>query len=326
MAMIGVVVPVYNVEPFLHRCVDSILRQTFSDFELILVDDGSPDRCGEICEEYARKDSRVRVIHQENAGLSAARNAATDLLMAEKTVQWITYIDSDDWVHPQFLECLLNAARDNGVQISVCGLAETAGEDPEVLPEDMQPVIWSAEPFYTERFVNATVACGKLYSCSCIGDTRYPVGKLHEDEFVTYRLLFEQGSLAYISAPLYAYYVNMAGITKKKWHPRRLDAWEAYEQQIAFFTERNLDALVRFRYRTWLDNVMVNYAAAQEAEPTPEILEARKRIRKDARKMLRRMWQRNILEFQYDQDILFLFCPIQTKIYRFLMEKIKKEL
>jgi len=100
MALIGVVVPVYKVEQYLHRCVDSILRQTFSDFELILVDDGSPDRCGEICDEYARQDSRVRVIHQENAGLSAARNTAIDLLLQENRTEWITLIDSDDWVHP----------------------------------------------------------------------------------------------------------------------------------------------------------------------------------------------------------------------------------
>ena len=120
MAEISVIVPVYKVEPYLRRCVDSILAQTFSDIEVILVDDGSPDGCPAICDEYARLDKRVKVIHQKNGGLSAARNAGLDWVFANSDSQWISFVDSDDWVHPQFLEYLYRAIVDYNVKISVC--------------------------------------------------------------------------------------------------------------------------------------------------------------------------------------------------------------
>ena len=198
MPTISVIVPVYKVEPYLNRCVDSVLRQTYRDFELILVDDGSPDRCGEICDEYARQDSRVHVIHKENGGLSDARNAGIDWVEANSDSRWLIFADSDDWVHPELLARLLDAATAFDLKISVCGYQETEGADPAVLPEDMRPCRWTPKQFYMEHFVNATVAWGKLYSRSCFRDIRYPVGKIHEDEFVTYRLLFAQEAIAVV--------------------------------------------------------------------------------------------------------------------------------
>lgn len=179
MPTISVIVPVYKVEPYLNRCVDSILRQTYQDFELILVDDGSPDRCGEICDEYARQDSRIHVIHKENGGLSDARNAGIDWVEANSDSRWLIFADSDDWVHPELLARLLDAATAFDLKISVCGYQETEGADPAVLPEDMRPHRWTPKQFYMEHFVNATVAWGKLYSRSCFRDIRYPVGKIH---------------------------------------------------------------------------------------------------------------------------------------------------
>lgn len=235
MPTISVIVPVYKVEPYLNRCVDSILRQTYQDFELILVDDGSPDRCGEICDEYARQDSRVHVIHKENGGLSDARNAGIDWVEANSDSRWLIFADSDDWVHPELLARLLDAATAFDLKISVCGYQETEGADPAVLPEDMRSHRWTPKQFYMEHFVNATVAWGKLYSRSCLRDIRYPVGKIHEDEFVTYRLLFAQKEIAVVPAPLYAYFINPKGIIRSAWSPKRFHAWEAYDQQLAFF-------------------------------------------------------------------------------------------
>ena len=120
MSIISVIVPVYNVEPYLNRCVDSILEQTFTDFELILVDDGSPDNCPAICDEYARKDSRIHVIHQKNGGLSDARNAGIDWVVANSDSQWISFVDSDDWVHPMYLFTLLSAVKTTNTYVSVC--------------------------------------------------------------------------------------------------------------------------------------------------------------------------------------------------------------
>ena len=117
MATVSIVVPVYKVEKYLKRCVDSILAQTFTDYELILVDDGSPDNCPEICDELAEKHSQIYVIHQKNGGLSAARNSGIEWALKNSESEWITFIDSDDWIHPQYLESMLNANLRNNTQV-----------------------------------------------------------------------------------------------------------------------------------------------------------------------------------------------------------------
>ena len=116
--MISVIVPVYKVEPYLRQCVDSILGQTYRDIEVLLIDDGSPDRCGEICEEYAGKDARVRVFHTENNGLSSARN----LGLREAKGEYIGFVDSDDWIDPDMYEILLRRIEESGTNVSVCGV------------------------------------------------------------------------------------------------------------------------------------------------------------------------------------------------------------
>ena len=110
---VSIIVPIYNVEKYIHKCIDSILSQTFTDFELILVDDGSPDKCGEICEQYALKDNRIKVVHKENGGLSDARNAGIDVASGK----YIYFIDSDDWISPNSIISLLNFAEDNQCEI-----------------------------------------------------------------------------------------------------------------------------------------------------------------------------------------------------------------
>lgn len=130
MSLISVIVPVYKVEKYLPRCIDSILAQTFQNFEVILIDDGSPDHCPEICDEYAGKDDRITVIHQENGGLSAVRNAGINWAVAYSDSEWVTFVDSDDWIHPRMLEFLLNAAKVFDVNISMCHFVKTNGEEP----------------------------------------------------------------------------------------------------------------------------------------------------------------------------------------------------
>lgn len=320
MAMIGVIVPVYNVEPYIRRCVDSILAQTYEGFDLVLVDDGSPDHSGAICDEYARQDARIHVIHQENAGLSAARNAAIDWLLSNSECQWLTFIDSDDWVHPEFLQRLLSAAEENDVLVSVCGYAETGGEAPVIVPEMLEPVVMAPDVFYRDRVANATIACAKLYHKRCFEQIRYPVGKIHEDEFVTYRLLFMAPAIVYIPAPLYGYYINPAGITKKGWSPRRLDAWEAFEQQLAFFETLENEPLVEFRYRSYLSSVCQYIQAAQEAANAGELGRELRFMKKRKRSLIRRAWKRGFIHFWMDFDMLYDSYPILTKLYRLQLE------
>jgi len=235
MSLISVIVPVYKTEPYLKRCVDSILSQTFRDFELILVDDGSPDKAGAICDAYAEADNRIVVIHQKNGGLSAARNAGIDWAFANSDSQWLTFIDSDDWVHPEMLEQLLAAAINLKTDISCCTFRHAHDFSSEFPSFSEGPELITPEYLYTRFQATAVVAWGKLYRRSCFTQIRFPVGKLHEDTFTTHLIAFAHPQIAYISAPYYNYFINQAGIMRSEWSPKKLDLIEAYETQLVFF-------------------------------------------------------------------------------------------
>lgn len=257
MPSISVIVPVYKVERFLSRCIDSILAQTYEDFELILVDDGSPDGSGAICDAYAERDSRIHVIHQKNGGLSAARNTGIDWAFANSGSRWLAFVDSDDWVHPEYLRMLYRAAEETACKISACGFYKTDGKS---FPDDLDCSVFclSADDYYcgsTHDGLTA-VAWNKLYHKSLFQKLRYPIGKLHEDEFTTYQAVYQAGRVGVTPARLYAYYQNPDGIMRSDWNPRRMHVLEAFEQQIAFAKEtgntRLLEkAVLQYLYGTY---------------------------------------------------------------------------
>ena len=254
MSIVSVVVPIYNVEQYLYRCVDSILNQTFTDFEMILVDDGSPDNCGRICDEYANKDKRIHVIHQENGGLSAARNAGIDYVFANSTSEWITFVDSDDWIHPQMLETLYYANIQNNTNVSICGFEKVYTDFIEIENKNIDITLFNSEDFYTKHNINATVAWGKLYKKDCFKELRYPVGKLHEDEFVTYKVLFSYNYISIIKEPLYFYFYNANSIINT-WSKNRLSVFDALEEQIEFFKKNNYKNIAVYRINAYFNLV-----------------------------------------------------------------------
>lgn len=234
MPLISVIVPIYKVEQYIHRCVDSILNQSFSDFELILVDDGSPDNCGAICDEYAEKDPRVHVIHQKNGGLSAARNTGIDWSFANSDSKWITFLDSDDYWYEKYLEVLLQAVTECNTLIGTCNA--TVG-DFSSDPAYYIPKKYETEIAYCDRSVirHRIPAWAKLYAKELWKDIRYPVGKLHEDCFTTHKLLFQCSHIATVKARMYFVTPNPNSITHVKWSPKRLDAVEGMEEMLSYF-------------------------------------------------------------------------------------------
>ncbi len=229
------VVPVHKAELYIHRCIDSLLAQTYKDFELILVDDGSPDQCGAICDEYAKKDNRIVAIHQSNQGLSAARNTGINYFFSASSSKWICFVDSDDYVHPIYLETLHKSVIESGLDVGVCDHISSGEFNQEMEESAKAWKYYDAETFFFECQRVFNVAWGKIYKKSCFKDIRYPAGKVHEDMFVTYKILFEHKGVAYISEPLYYYYYNPAGIMRSPWTSKRLDAFDAYEEEISFF-------------------------------------------------------------------------------------------
>lgn len=260
MSEISIVVPVYNVERYLNRCISSILKQTFTDFELILIDDGSKDYSASICDEYKEKDSRIKVIHQENAGLSAARNKGIEV----SNGKYITFIDSDDFIHPNMLEVLYINIVNFDADIAMCD-HHRVYENKEVPREFCENNITLYTNLEAVRKIvekseeRMIVAWGKLYKQNLFSDIRYPVGKYHEDEFVTYKLLYKSDRIASTDAKLYYYLQRSNSITGSTYNIKRLEKLEALNEAIEFFQSENnktLTYLAEFRY---LLNIQIAY-------------------------------------------------------------------
>lgn len=250
MIEITIVVPVYKVEPYLRRCIDSILSQTINNFEVILVDDGSPDKSGEICDEYVKMNSDFHVIHQGNSGLSSARNAGIDWAMTYSNSSMITFIDSDDWIHPLYLKALYEGTCKYNTDIAICGHKRCFEESLPTITE-ITSTKWNPRDYYKKDFVNATVAWGKLFRKELFEGIRFPLGRIHEDEFTIYKMLFASPYVAIIEQPLYAYFQNNEGIMRRPWSPKRMDALLAYEEQMEYFTKKgmlDISELVFSRY------------------------------------------------------------------------------
>lgn len=304
MPTISVIVPVYKVEAYLDRCVKSVLDQTFEDFELILVDDGSPDRCGAMCDEWAKKDNRIRVIHKKNGGLSDARNAGFDIAKAE----WITFIDSDDYVHPKMLEALYNGVIEHGVKVSACRYIQTHGEDLSYCGRVYASALVPRE-FYRE-YNYATVAWGKMYHRDVI--LPYPVGRVHEDEYVTYRILFACSHIAVVDIPLYGYFQNTESITRSSWNPKRLDALPAFEEQIKFFADMGEEKILRWRIFDYMNYVITQI---EEIEKMDNYKEEKKQLIKTGRHLLRRYRRAGIFAGERYLWIHARFYPLRTRWY-----------
>lgn len=233
--LISVIVPVYKVENYLDRCVRSILAQTYSDLEIILVDDGSPDNCPAICDEFARLDGRVKVVHRKNGGLSAARNSGIEVARGE----YYAFVDSDDWLDNQYFS-LLYAECEKGAEVAECDYVLTDGKDSAAADYSVNTVTKSGKELYNDSAyyfgIRGVTACNKLYAKKCFDNNiRFTENKVSEDVFTTYKLVYPCKKVACLSAKLYYYYENQSSITRKAFNYKRLNAIEGYAEQYEYF-------------------------------------------------------------------------------------------
>lgn len=281
--LISVIVPVYRVEEYLERCVKSILSQTYKNLEVILVDDGSPDQCPAICDACAEKDARVKVIHQENKGLSGARNAGINAASGE----YLAFVDSDDYVSPHFIEELYQLLQDTGCAIGQCRFSYVKGEG-LVEEGDSAFCIYRGESLMEqlygpeEKATCFVVAWNKLYRAELFKETgiRYPEGRIHEDEATTYRLFHEAKKLAFLDRALYGYYTENGGSITSVFSAKRLQWLTAHEERIAFFKKNGYEKLLPAAYRKLCDACITFYFRCTEQVKDAEELkkELRKRL------------------------------------------------
>lgn len=268
---VSVIVPIYMVEPYLKRAVDSIRNQTYQNLEIILVDDGSKDQCGRICDDYAKADNRIVVIHKENGGLSDARNAGLDIARGE----YIMFVDSDDYIAPDCVETLLGCLKEHDADVSMCSYAVTdstefdesifaAGRNNE--KEKKQSKEWKIKTdnhksdgheydgsveicdrrkllsnLYDANHRDATyfiVSWNKIYKASLWDGIRFPKGKIHEDEATTYKIYDRAKKGIYLHKPLYGYFTAPDSITRARFNIKRLQWMDALDDRIAYFENK----------------------------------------------------------------------------------------
>lgn len=271
--LISVIIPVYAVEKYLSRAVDSVLAQTYTNLEIILVDDGSPDNCPAICDAYAAKEARVRVVHKENGGLSDARNAGIKIAGGD----YIAFLDSDDYYAPCFIEILYKELIKADAQVALCRYEVTEEMEVKDGPDfatvrraymdgETECMVYDREQMLLNQYdaicQDATyfiVAWNKLYKASLFKKVRYPEGKIHEDEATTYRIFDQITRGVYVKAPLYAYYSMPDSITRAKFHVKRLQWFDALNDRLSFFEEKGEEAAWRAAMRARADGAIRYY-------------------------------------------------------------------
>lgn len=233
--MISVIVPVYKVEKYLDKCVQSILAQTYRDFELILVDDGSPDSCPQMCDEYAKKDNKVRVLHKKNGGLSDARNVGTSIANGE----WVTYIDSDDYVADDYLEVLNALIKKHNAEIAVTGISVFyEGETPKT-QKRVKEYLYTGEKALEKMLYQDTLdtsACAMLLPIELAKQNPFPYGKYHEDEFTTYKYYVSANKVAVTTKKQY-FYLQRKGSIMHAFGQSSLDELEAADNLVKYCRE-----------------------------------------------------------------------------------------
>lgn len=254
MKLISIIVPVYKVEPYLHRCVESVLTQTYTNWELILVDDGSPDDCPRICDEYVEKDKRIKVIHKANGGQADARNHGLDIASGE----YIMFLDSDDFIHTNMLKKMLDVSLQEDADIVQCTFIRGS--------EDVFPTI--NENSSLHRFDNHSIfhsscqkviMCAKLYKKIVLNDFRVPVGICYEDDASTWMLYYKAKKIVVLDIPYYYYYINPN--STMAYHSKRpsMDFIKIYQDRIAFFNDKQDDDLVRISQWRFCMPLMLTY-------------------------------------------------------------------
>lgn len=260
MELVSIIVPVFNTEKYIRRCVDSILSQSYTEIELILIDDGSTDQSGAICDQYAKDDSRVITLHQENKGLSNARNRGLDIATGE----WITFVDSDDFIAQDFVEYMLKMCIKYQVDISEC---KTMRGTDDFLPEGTDKVIekkWEFRKLYiaSGRKFRVTV-WAKLYKRNLFLDYHFPEGKINEDDDASFKLLYKAREIAVSDRYLYYYFQSENSITRKKRDCISYDFLEIYKDRIEFLKRNSEDFLIDVTKKELCIRLMMRYINAR---------------------------------------------------------------
>lgn len=322
---VSIIVPVYNVEKYLSKCIDSIINQTYKNIEIILVDDGSNDLSGEICDSYQKQDDRIKVVHKQNGGLSSARNVGLDLMKGE----FVGFIDSDDFIHPQMIEILLKLAcsydldmavgatrdireRDNVTYLSYNVEQEIQKEKVEMFSG--QEALKKFSSYYYERIW--MTAQHKLYSSNIFEEIRFMEGKIYEDEYSFHHIVNQCENIGIIDIPLYFYYLSPQSILRSDFKESRFDLLDATLDRLSFFADKGIQEEIEFWGNKYVGKVFEMWHLVSKEQKLYQDIFKSKYIRclKEHRKLFKKC--------NFSMKILFHLWLIKTmpdienKIYK----------
>lgn len=311
MSVISVIIPIYNTEEYLKRCVASILSQTFSDFELILVDNDSTDNCLSICKEYARLDDRIVVILEKEKGVGNARNVGLDYALKSDS-KWIMFVDSDDWIDPRCMELLYSMAVLEKTKVQVCDyIRATEQNDTDRFAVGDVRLI-TPERLYCEKHILSIVSWAKLYAKELWKGIRFPEGIVGEDEFTIYKVMFQCQKISYLSVPMYCYFNNPNSIMRTQWSPARLSGTQGIKAQIDYFEQNGYQEARAYAIKIYA-HVISNYISEAEQDNNNRItvLSMRKSLRKHIKK------HRQVFSFSDKKNIVFYekAYPLRMRFY-----------
>jgi glycosyltransferase involved in cell wall biosynthesis len=322
---ISIIVPVYNVESFIHECIKSILEQTFIDFELILVDDGSSDNSGSICDEYSKIDKRIKVIHKENGGQSSARNRGIDAANGE----FIGFVDSDDWVHHDMYRTLYSLGMETNAEIIACNLLKfDKNSTGHLYTNNTTDQLFDRNSAMHELYLNERLTfspCNKLYKKELFQGIRFKEGYILEDMDFAYRIIHQANRIYYTGQALYNYRYNETSTMRKVFAKQRLDEFEVRKNMYLFYRE-NYPGIANEVYAEWFLSGLMLYIN-MEKYFKDELNQYKYLIAID-RKKLSSLISKD--RYNKKKKILLSMAVISPKIlvsfYRFYWDRVKKEL
>ncbi len=312
--LISIIIPVYKAEQYLERCIDSVLNQTYKNLEIILVEDGSPDNSGKLCDNLALRDYRIKVIHKTNGGASESRNFGLDIANGVL----IGFVDSDDYIHPSMFDLLYNSMIVNNTDIAICRYQNTYGDinyqKEEINKIETKSNIEALHKLFAYSCIEYILPWNKLYKKHLFEEIRYPVGKIFEDEFTTYKLLYKANKISVIENRLYFYFQSPNSVMRSDFSEKNLLYSDAMEERLTFFKQENQTSLYENAYRRyciWL--LCFNYKYRNELIKHPEIKIS---IKKKQIQYIKRVEKLSSLPLH--SKIAFKLSLIFPKIFEFL--------
>lgn len=315
--LISIIVPIYNVEKYLKKCINSILNQTYKNIEVILIDDGSIDKCPQICNEYAIKDNRVKVIHKQNGGLSSARNAGLDIVKGK----YISFIDSDDYIDINMIKRLYEVLKKDQSDLAICNMNyvyenKKTISSKYVLDNNLLNNYAIIEKLYENGSANYVVVCNKLYQKYLWDDIRFPIGEIHEDEAVIHKILLKCKKISTIKESLYFYLQREESIMHRHKTEKNMIKYEIFADRLNLLKKMLDNDHIKFGIIQYWFSFFKDYYYIENIDSNSKYL---LRMKKSLIKMFPLMFKYRICSYkELFSIILFL---INDKAYKKLFWK-----